>query len=65
MFEDGFEAFVKLAARQQDTTAALLAYQPNVRTDAHHVPIITAAGMLLAQTHLVADVNFDIHSAGL
>jgi hypothetical protein len=47
-FKDGFEAFVEVATREEDTALATLADEADVGTEAHDKPIGAAAGVFFA-----------------
>jgi len=59
------DAFFKIAARQQNAMLARLAHDPNIRAQTHDLPFVSAARMRLAQTHYIAQANFQRHRAGI
>jgi hypothetical protein len=59
--DEGLDAFLELAAGEQHAAAARGALQADVRAQPHHVPLVAAAGMWLAQPHYVAKTNLDAH----
>ena len=48
MFEDSFEAFVEVAAREEDAALAALADAADVGAEADDEPVGAAAGMFFA-----------------
>ena len=51
----------RIVLRRFSTSSAGLALQADVRADAGDLPVKTAAGVRLAHTHDIADVNGDGH----
>ena len=43
----------QFAARQQHAMLAGIAFQADIRTEAHHRPLIRAAGMWFSQAYLI------------
>ena len=59
--DERLDAFLKLAAREQNAMLARLAHDANVRAESNHLPFKSAAWMRLAQTHNVAEPNVEGH----
>jgi hypothetical protein len=63
--DDGLETLVELPAWQQDTPAAAVADETDVRADADNVPFIAAARVLFPQADYIANVHFNKHQTKL
>lgn len=49
---------LELAAREHHAPAAGQAADADIGTDANHLPLVPSAGVRLAHTHFIADLDF-------
>ena len=57
-----FDAFLELAAREQDSAGTGGALETDVGAQPYDVPLVAATGMRLAQPHHIAEANLDAHA---
>jgi hypothetical protein len=61
VLQDRFEALFEVMASEHDAPSTGLALQTDVRADTGDLPVETAAGVRLAHTYDIADVDGDGH----
>jgi len=52
-----FESLCQLTPCQQNTPPAALAFEPDIRAEAYHGPLVGAAGMLFAEAKMIVETQ--------
>jgi len=50
-----FDSFGKFAARKQDAPSTTFAFEPDIRAQARHNPLIGSAGMLFSESEMIIE----------
>jgi len=59
--EVDFKSLCKFAPREHDAPSAAFAFQPNIRAETRHSPLVRATGMLFAESQVVVEAEVGKH----